>query len=61
MKFYAGQIFQSDTNIFIKRVNGNMVSFIEGLSPAAIHDMQEIPAQNLEAYIKEWDFKELQA
>lgn len=56
--FKAGQVYQNeDTNIFIKRVNCGLVSFIEGYSPCAIHNMQEIPEENLAEYIKKWGFK----
>lgn len=62
MKFERGQIYENeDTNIFIKGVNGNMIRFIEGCSPSAIHDMQEIPAENLEEHINEWGFKRASA
>lgn len=58
MSFERGQIFEGeDTNIFIKCVNNGMVKFIEGCSPAAIHDIQEIPSENLEAYINKYGFK----
>lgn len=56
--FKAGQVYQNeDTNIFIKRVNSGLVSFIEGYSPCAIHNMQEIPEENLVKYMKKWGFK----
>ena len=62
MKFEKGQIYQGEyTNIFIKSVNGNTVRFIEGNSPAAIHDIQEILAENLEEYINKWEFKRASA
>lgn len=58
MKFEKGQIYENeDSNIFIKGAYGKMVRFIEGCSPSAIHDMQEIPAENLEKYINEREFK----
>lgn len=57
-KFKKGQIYTNeDSNIFIKGAFGDMVRFIEGFSPCAIHDMQEIPAVNLEEYIGKWGFK----
>ncbi len=58
--FKAGQVYQNeDSNIFIKRVNSGLVSFIEGYSPCAIHKMQEIPEENLAEYIKKWGFEKL--
>lgn len=58
MKFEKGQVYTgSDSNIFVKGAYGSMVRFIEGCSPAAIHNMQEIPAENLEAYMNKWGFK----
>ena len=58
MKFKKGQIYKNEyTNIFIKYVNNEMVGFIEGFSPAAIHDMQEIPAENLEEHINECGYE----
>lgn len=62
MKFERGQIYEGeDANIFIKSVNGDMVRFIEGESPSAIHCIQEIPAENLEEYINKWGFKRASA
>lgn len=56
--FKAGQVYQNeDANIFIKRVNCGLVSFIEGYSPCTIHNMQEIPEENLAEYIKKWGFE----
>lgn len=61
-KFERGQVYQNeDSNIFIKAVYGGMVRFIEGYSPAAIHDMQEIPAENLEDYMNRYGFKRASA
>lgn len=58
MKFERGQIYQrEDDNIFIKGVSDKMVRFIEGFSPSAIHNMQEIPIENLEQYIKKYGFE----
>lgn len=52
IKFEKGQVYTgSDSDIYVKGAYGSMVRFIEGCSPAAIHDMQEIPAENLEEYI----------
>ena len=34
-----------------------MVKFIEGYSSLAIHDIQVIPAENLEKYINKWGYK----
>lgn len=56
--FKAGQLYRSeDSNIFIKRVSAGMVVFIEGYSPTAIHDIQEIPAENLLDYMNRWGFR----
>lgn len=53
----AGQKYQNDdTNIFVIRVCNDMVSFIEGYSPSAIHNMQNIPEGNLLEYMGEWGF-----
>ena len=58
IKFAKGQVFKNEEdNIFIKDVNGRMVKYIEGYSPLAIHDIQEIPAENLEIYINKWGYK----
>ena len=58
IKFEKGQVYKNeDDNIFIKGINGKMVKFIEGYSPLALHDMQEIPAENLEYYINKWEYK----
>lgn len=57
MKFEKGQIYESeDTCIFIKMVLGNKVKFIEGFSPAAVHNMQELDAADLENYINKWEY-----
>lgn len=56
--FKAGQMYEgNETNIFIKQVAAGMVKFIEGFSPSAIHDMQEIPIENLSQYINAWGFR----
>lgn len=58
IKFEKGQIYTgSDSSIFVKGAYGDMVRFIEGNTPSAIHNMQEIPAENLEEYINKWGFK----
>ena len=58
IKFAKGQVFKNEEdNIFIKGVNGGMVRYIEGYSPLAIHDIQEIPVENLEIYINKWGYK----
>lgn len=58
MRFEKDMIFENDfINIFIKAVVGEKVKFIEGYSPAAIHDMQELAAADLERHIKEYGFK----
>lgn len=58
--FLSGQRYENeDTNVFIKRVDSKrgMVRFIEGFSPSAIHDAQEIPASELKKYLKKYGFK----
>lgn len=56
--FKAGEVYENeDTNIFIKRVGDGVVAFIEGFSPSAIHDMQEIPEENLLEYMTKYGFK----
>ena len=58
IKFEKGQVYKNeDDNIFIKGINGEMVKFIEGYSSLAIHDIQVIPAENLEKYINKWGYK----
>lgn len=58
IKFEKGQVYRDEEDsIFIKGVNGGMVRYIEGYSPLAIHDIQEIPAENLEKYINKWGYK----
>lgn len=56
--FTAGEVYSNeDSNIFIKRVGNGLVAFIEGYSPSAIHDMQEIPEENLAEYMNNYGFK----
>ncbi len=58
MKFERGQIYQNEEdNIFIKSVYGSTVKFIEGYSPAALHDMQELPVESLVEHIKKYGYK----
>lgn len=58
IKFEKGQVYRDEEDsIFIKGVNGGMVRYIEGYSPLAIHDIQEIPAENLEIYINKWGYE----
>ena len=58
INFEKGQIYISDdSNIYVKGAYGGMVRFIEGCSPTAVHNMQEISAENLEKYINEWGFE----
>lgn len=62
MKFEKGQVYEGEyTNIFVKSVNNGLVRFIEGNSPAAIHNIQEIPAENLEEHINEYGYKRASA
>lgn len=56
--FTAGEVYSNeDSNIFIKRVGNGLVAFIEGFSPSAIHNIQEIPEENLAEYINNYGFK----
>lgn len=57
MKFEEGQVYEADTNIFIRAVDGNVVYYIEGISPAAVHNIQVIRSCDLINYIKENNFK----
>lgn len=58
MKFERGQIYQNEElNIFIKSAYGSTVKFIEGYSPAALHDMQELPVESLVEHIKKYGYK----
>lgn len=56
--FTAGEVYSNECiNIFIKRVGNGLVTFIEGFSPSAIHNMQEIPEENLLEYMDNYGFK----
>lgn len=56
--FKSGEVYENeDTSIFIKHVGNGVVAFIEGCSPSAIHDMQEIPEENLLEHINNYGFK----
>lgn len=56
--FKAGQRFENEnTNIFIKRVSGENIAFIEGFSPSAIHNIQEMEAEYLQEYIEKYSFE----
>lgn len=58
MKFERGQIYQNgEDNIFIKSAYGSTVKFIEGYSPEALHDMQELPVESLVEHIKKYGYK----
>ena len=58
--FKANEVYQNEyTNIFVKHINNGMVLFIEGTSPSAIHDMQEIPEENLLKYISAYGFRKI--
>jgi hypothetical protein len=58
MKFERGQIYQNEElNIFIKSAYGSTVKFIEGYSPAALNDMQELPVESLVEHIKKYGYK----
>lgn len=57
MNVKGGMLFEGEyTNIFVKYVTTNTVIFIEGFSPSAIHDIQEIPTENFLKYINEHGF-----
>jgi hypothetical protein len=59
-QFLSGQRYENEnTNIFIKGISSkdNTVRFIEGFSPSASHDIQEIPQKNLRDYMKRYGFK----
>ena len=58
--FISGQQYQNEwSNVFIRRVDskGGTVRFIEGFSPSAIHDAQEIPISELKKYLKRHGYK----
>lgn len=58
MKFERGQVYQNEEeNIFIKSVYGSTVKFIEGYSPAALNDMQELPVESLVEHIKKYGYE----
>lgn len=57
MNVKGGMLFENEfTNIFVKFVTASTVIFIEGFSPAAIHDVQEIPTENFLNYINDYGF-----
>lgn len=58
--FLSGQRYENEySNVFIKRVDskGGTVRFIEGFSPSAIHDAQELPISELKKYLKKQGYK----
>lgn len=58
--FLSGQRYENEySNVFIKRVNSSSgtVRFIEGFSPSAIHDTQELPIGELKKYLKRNGYK----
>lgn len=58
--FLSGQRYENEySNIFIKGTDSKKktVRFIEGYSPSAIHDIQEIPQSQLKKYIKNNGYK----
>lgn len=60
--FLSGEQYQNEySNVFIKSVNSSKgtVRFIEGFSPSAIHDTQEIPISELKKYLKLHGFKKI--
>ena len=59
MKVKGGMLFQNEySNIFVKYITNTTVIFIEGFSPSAIHDIQEIPTENFMDYITKWGFEQ---
>lgn len=57
MNIKGGMLFENEyENIFVKFVTANTVIFIEGYSPSAIHDVQEIPTENFIQYLSDWGF-----
>lgn len=58
--FRSGQRYENEyMNVFIRRVNSaaGTVRFIEGYSPSAIHNAQEIPISELRKYLKRHGYK----
>nr|DAF81537.1 MAG TPA: hypothetical protein [Caudoviricetes sp.] len=56
----SGQRYENEySNIFIKRTDSKKgtVRFIEGFSPSASHNAQEIPLKELKNYMKKYGFK----
>lgn len=57
MNVESGMLFENEfTNVFVKCVTDNTVIFVEGFSPSAIHDTQEIPKENFLKHINDWGF-----
>lgn len=57
MEILSGMLFENeDMNIFVKRVTAKTVVFIEGFSPSALHDIQEIPKDNFIAHCNSWGY-----
>lgn len=58
--FLSGQRYENEySNVFIKRIDRktNTVRFIEGFSPSAIHDSQEMKASDLRKYLKKHGYR----
>lgn len=58
--FLSGQRYENEySNVFVRRVDyeKGTVRFIEGFSPSAIHDTQEISISELKKYLKEHKYK----
>lgn len=58
--FLSGQKYGNEySNVFIKSVNSSSgtVRFIEGFSPSAIHDTQELSIGDLKKYLKRYGYK----
>ena len=59
MNVKSGMLFENEfTNIFVKYITSNTVIFIEGCSPSAIHDVQEIPTENFIKHLTDWGFNQ---
>lgn len=57
MTILSGMLFENeDMNIFVKRVTADSVIFIEGSSPSALHDIQELSKENFLQHCNEWGF-----
>lgn len=58
--FLSGEQYENEySNVFVRSVNSSKgtVRFIEGFSPSAIHDVQELTIQELKEYLKRHGYK----